>query len=116
MQNKSKKGTLLIWFFMFLAGIFIFNYFQNTETIDTLTYSKFVENVKKGNIVKVAIVQNPSSITIDGWYIKEDKAKKFTTFAPINDDGLMSLLLKHNVEIKVIQPSNFLSTDRKSVV
>ncbi|MGN1063161.1 MAG: ATP-dependent metallopeptidase FtsH/Yme1/Tma family protein, partial [Alphaproteobacteria bacterium] len=97
-QNDNKK-SLILWVIIFLSVITLANVFYKPEAqnpLEKITYSSFVDMVKKGNVTTVQIQGQSISGTL-----KENKP--FTTYAP-DDAGLVPLLEKHGVSISAIPP------------
>lgn len=98
-QKETNRKGLLIWVFIFLAVITLANIFYKspeTKKTEDLTYSAFVELVKKGDVKKVQL-QGP----ILTGELKDNK--KFKSFAP-DESGIVPLLQENNVEISAIAP------------
>ena len=71
----------------------VFNNFSGQKTTaNALAYSEFLQLVREGNVNNVVI----SGREISG---KLGSGQHFSTFSP-GDDGLISDLVKHNVEFK----------------
>lgn len=96
--NDNKK-SLILWVIIFLSVITLANVFYKPETqnmLEKVTYSSFVDMVKKGDVTTAQI--QGQSIT---GTLKENKT--FTTYAP-DDAGVVALLEQHNVPISAIPP------------
>lgn len=91
-MNNTVKN-IAIWLAVILVLVTIFNQFSVKNASDEpLIYSRFIEQVKQGNIARVSI---------DGRVLRGTtvEGKKFTTYAP-SDIWLVSDLLKNNVIVE----------------
>ncbi len=101
MQKKKKTAgagkSFLIWVLLFLTVAGLSNiFYQSPDAKKTkdLTYTSFVESVKKDEVKKIEIQgQSLSGELTDG--------QKFTSFAP-QESGLIPLLQEHKVDIKAV--------------
>ena len=96
-MNELTKN-ILIWVAIALMLILVFQKFQQPlQHSKPVTYTKFLTEVKDGNIDSVDIVnQTITARTRNG--------EKFTTYMPQNDPQMMNDLLAKNVEVNVIPP------------
>ena len=98
-QENSAKKSFLLWLIIFVAVITLANIFhkpQNDANTQELTYTAFVEQVEKGNVLTAQLQgQALSGMLKDG--------KKYVSFAP-EDSGLVPILQKNNVSISAIAP------------
>ncbi len=96
-QNDSNKKSLAVWVIIFLIVISLANIFykpQEEGKDEELSYSAFVDMVKKGDVV---------SATMQGQLLTGELKdnKKFVTFAP-EESGIVPLLEENNVEISAL--------------
>ena len=98
-QDNSAKKSFLLWLIIFVAVITLANIFHKPQSeagLQELTYTAFVEQVEKGNVLTAQLQgQAISGMLKDG--------KKYTSFAP-EESGLVPILQKHNVSISAIAP------------
>lgn len=96
-MNELTKN-ILIWIAIALMLILVFQKFQQPlQHAKPVTYTKFLTEVKDGNVDSVDIVnQTVTARTRNG--------EKFTTYMPQNDPKMMDDLLAQNVEVNVIPP------------
>lgn len=96
-SNNSAKKNFMLWVLIFLGVMALGQIFKkplDTNALEQITYSSFVEKVKKGDVLTVEIKgQDLSGMLKDN--------KKFTTYAP-EDAGLVALLQENNVPIKAV--------------
>ena len=89
--------NILLWIIIAVVLMSVFNNFSSQKTTaNALAYSEFLQLVREGNVSNVVI----SGREISG---KLGSGQHFSTFSP-GDDGLISDLVKHNVEFKATPP------------
>ncbi len=88
--------NLLFWLLIGTALTSLFNHFENKESNNYIHYSEFINNVKNGSVVKVAI---------QGSQIKgiDDDGNNFITYSP-GDLGLMGDLIDNRVDVEALPP------------
>ncbi|MGD2119120.1 MAG: ATP-dependent zinc metalloprotease FtsH [Chromatiales bacterium] len=89
--------NIVLWIIIAVVLMSVFNNFSTQQsTGHTIAYSEFLQLVREGNV---------SSVVISGREIKGKlgSGSPFATFSP-GDDGLISDLVKHNVEFKATPP------------
>ena len=91
---NSLLKNLIIWLFISIAMIALFNMFNKPNIgVKKITYSNFLSKVKNDEVVAVKIEdQKITGITIDN--------KRFVTYAP-NDPKLIDILTSHEVQVEV---------------
>ena len=98
-MNEMAKNVL-VWL---VIGLVLMTVFQSLSPRATspqdLTYSQFLEQVRDGNVAKVTIA--PDRTTITG--TREGDSKEFRTYAPY-DDGLIKDLIDNDVTIEQQAP------------
>jgi len=95
MSDMTKN--ILLWIIIAVVLMSVFNNFSGQKTTaNALAYSEFLQLVREGNVSNVVI----SGREISG---KLGSGQHFSTFSP-GDDGLISDLVKHNVEFKATPP------------
>ncbi|RMF97586.1 MAG: ATP-dependent metallopeptidase FtsH/Yme1/Tma family protein [Candidatus Schekmanbacteria bacterium] len=95
-MNQFYKN-LMLWIILIVFTIILFNAFNNNKNIaNEFDYSKFLQFVNEGKVVKVTIQGND----IEG--VLTDNSK-FKTYAP-DDPKLIELLTSKNVQIKALAP------------
>ncbi|MBT8440141.1 MAG: ATP-dependent zinc metalloprotease FtsH [Gammaproteobacteria bacterium] len=95
MSDMTKN--ILLWIIIAVVLMSVFNNFSGQKTTaNALAYSEFLQLVREGNVSNVVI----SGREISG---KLGSGQNFSTFSP-GDDGLISDLVKHNVEFKATPP------------
>ena len=95
MSDMTKN--ILLWIIIAVVLMSVFNNFSSQKTTaNALAYSEFLQLVREGNVSNVVI----SGREISG---KLGSGQHFSTFSP-GDDGLISDLVKHNVEFKATPP------------
>ncbi len=95
MSDMTKN--ILLWIIIAVVLMSVFNNFSTQKsTANALAYSEFLQLVREGNVSNVVI----SGREISG---KLGSGQHFSTFSP-GDDGLISDLVKHNVEFKATPP------------
>ena len=99
MNNQKKNGSksLIIWVVLFLVIIGLSNiFFQEPEAVQAqeISYTELVSQIEKENV---------KSVQVQGHAIigEMKDGNKFSSFTP-DDSGIVSLLQKHNVDIKAI--------------
>jgi len=91
--------NLVLWVIIALVLMMVFKNFDNSAMSGKVSYSKFIADVKSGQITKVGI--EGSSIT--GRYSND---KIFKTYSPeTSNDALIGTLLENNVEIEGLEPN-----------
>jgi len=90
---------LLLWGFIIIAAILIFNSFRpNPPEAKKLSYSTFLSDVTSGNVGSVTFEKN----NIDGVLTS---GQKFETYSPDSDhNDLVKTLVKNNVEVNAKPP------------
>ncbi len=96
-QNDSNKKSLAVWVIIFLIVITLANVFykpQEENKAEELSYTAFVDMVKKGDVVKT---------TMQGQLLTGELKdnKNFVTYAP-EESGIVPLLQENNVEISAV--------------
>jgi cell division protease FtsH len=95
MSDMTKN--ILLWIIIAVVLMSVFNNFSGQKTTaNALAYSEFLQLVREGNVSNVVI----SGREISG---KLGSGQHFSTFSP-GDDGLISDLVKHNIEFKATPP------------
>ncbi len=90
--------NLLVWLAVAVLLIWVFSTFSpRPQDVQPYTYSQFIKSVDRGEVKRVLIQDRE----IQG--ITKDK-KKFVTYLPMNDQLLLSQLIKKNVSVKGIPP------------
>ena len=86
--------NLVLWGIISLAMVIVFNLFSQPQRTSqpSVTYSEFLRQAAKGNVVEVVIQGN----TITG---KMNDGKNFQIYAP-NDPGLIDKLVAEKVEVR----------------
>ena len=95
MSDMAKN--IILWVIIAVVLMSVFNNFSGQKTAaNSLAYSEFLQLVREGNV---------SNVTISGKEIsgRLGSGQHFSTFSP-GDDGLISDLVKHNVEFKATPP------------
>ena len=96
MNNMLKN--LFVWLIVAVLLIWVFSTFSpRQQGAQQYTYSQFIKAVDRGD-VKSVVIQNSE---IEG-VTKGDK--KFVTYLPMNDQLLLSELIKKNVSVKGVPP------------
>ena len=95
MSDMAKN--IILWIIIAVVLMSVFNNFSGQKTsAHAVPYSEFLTLVREGNVSNVVI----SGREIEG---KLSSGSRFSTFSP-GDDGLISDLVKHNVEFKATPP------------
>ena len=95
MSDMAKN--IILWIIIAVVLMSVFNNFSGQKTsAHAVPYSEFLQLVREGNVSSVVI----SGREIDG---QLSSGSRFSTFSP-GDDGLISDLVKHNVEFKATPP------------
>ncbi len=102
MNLKSRIGSIICIVLIFAcAGYFIFGSAKKS-VITEISYTEFLEAVKKNQIEKVVIVGEEQ---ITGSFAKNTgRFETFSTIIPYSDTELMPLLKVHNVAINGAKP------------
>ena len=90
--------NLLLWLVIAVILMSVFSNFGPSQTSgDKLTYSQFLHEVSQGSV---------TDVTIDGNQIKGHlhNNKPFSSYMPMQDQYLLSALMKANVEVKGAPP------------
>ena len=118
-QNLSAyKGPNLVRYLIFLiiawvAINYLFGFFGGNNSVQ-MPYSKFKNQVKKGNVESITIKGNDINGSFKNFYLKIKKSSKdtlkykyFSTIKPsIYDPQLMNILEQNNVTIKAENQDN----------
>lgn len=96
-QNDSNKKSLAVWVIIFLVVITLANIFykpREESKAEELSYTAFVDMVKKGDVV---------SVTMQGQLLTGELKdnKNFVTYAP-EESGIVPLLQENNIEISAV--------------
>ncbi len=95
MSDMAKN--IVLWIIIAVVLMSVFNNFSGQKTsANSVAYSEFLQMVREGNVASVVI----SGREIEG---RNSSGSRFTTFSP-GDDGLISDLVKNNVEFKATPP------------
>jgi len=95
MSDMAKN--IVLWIVIAVVLMSVFNNFSaNKTSANTLPYSQFLELVREGNVTNVTI----SGRDIQG---QMGSGSRFSTYSP-GDDGMISDLVKHNVEFTATPP------------
>ncbi len=106
-MDEKKKGTpnylkgLVFWILIFLSFALLIAYFSEKRTpVAEVSYSKFLEQVDKGNIKEVVITEKE----ITGSFktplsIKEKNFNKFKLPLPLPKPDLLDLLTSKGIEV-----------------
>ena len=93
--------NLLTWAIIAVVLMSIFNHYASvSSTVDPLSYSKFLENVRNGTVSQVHVESSESGNNISGRGIN---GKDFSTFGP-PDPKLVDELVENKVEITAEPP------------
>ncbi len=95
MSDMAKN--IILWIIIAVVLMSVFNNFSGQKTsAHSVPYSEFLTLVREGNV---------SSVVISGREIEGNlsSGSRFSTFSP-GDDGLISDLVKNNVEFKATPP------------
>nr|ADM94969.1 ATP-dependent Zn protease [uncultured Atribacterota bacterium] len=95
-QNKNFKNAGLYLLILIVVISIFSSLFQPTSTIMELSYSQFLNEVEKNNVISVTISGN----TITGVLSNN---QKFSTYLP-DDPELMSILRSKNINIEAKPP------------
>jgi cell division protease FtsH len=107
-MNEKKKGGenylkgIIFWILIFISFALLIAYFSEKRISSIeISYSKFLEEVNKGNIKEVVVTEKE----ITGEFkkplvIKEENFKNFKLSLPIPKPDLLDLLTKHGIEVK----------------
>jgi len=95
MSDMAKN--IVLWIIIAVVLMSVFNNFSTQKSAaNSVAYSEFLQMVREGNV---------SSVVISGREIEGNlsSGQRFSTFSP-GDDGLISDLVKNNVEFKATPP------------
>ncbi|MCZ6802852.1 MAG: ATP-dependent zinc metalloprotease FtsH [Proteobacteria bacterium] len=91
--------NLVLWVIIALVLMMVFKNFGNPAMTGEISYSKFISDVKTGNIVEVSI----EGSSISG---RLSDNTTFKTYSPeTSNDALIGTLLENNVVIKGMEPN-----------
>ena len=100
-MNDLAKN-LLTWAAIAIVLVSIFNHYAGVGTVpDTLSYSQFLSNVRKGEVAEVHVESNQSGNQISG---RSTEGTEFRTFGP-PDPRLIDDLVENKVEITAEPPA-----------
>jgi len=89
--------NILLWLVLGSVLASLFGQFNGTSETNEVSYSKFIQNVKQGNVSSVKIAgSNITGVTALG--------EKFETYSP-GDLGLMGDLLNNGVSVQATPPA-----------
>ena len=89
--------NILLWLVLGSVLASLFGQFNGTSETNEVSYSKFIQNVKQGNVSSVKIAgSNITGVTSLG--------EKFETYSP-GDLGLMGDLLNNGVSVQATPPA-----------
>jgi len=98
--------TLFFWAVIFMAGLVFYQVLAggNRDTVE-ITYTEFIEEVKRGNISSVIFVEKEMKGEFEEEYAKivngrDVVGKKFRSRVPFEDPGLVDMLEANNVTIE----------------
>ena len=95
MSDMTKN--ILLWIIIAVVLMSVFNNFSGQKVAaHSIPYSEFLQLVREGNVASVEISGNDISGALSS-------GSRFSTFSP-GDDGLISDLVKNNVEFKARPP------------
>jgi cell division protease FtsH len=94
--------NLLMWIVIAMVLMSVFNYYSQPQEQQArdMTYSMFLDEVRRGNIDSVIIQEGNGTSTISG---QARDGQRFSVTAP-RDEGLIGDLLDNRVEITAAQP------------
>ncbi|WP_395946330.1 ATP-dependent zinc metalloprotease FtsH [Caedibacter taeniospiralis] len=98
MKKNEFLRNALFWGLIAIGLVFIFsNMSTKIEPSATMKYSNFVRQLNSGNI---------QSVTVDGRTFTgtTDAGEKFTTYAPLLDQGIVDQMLTKNTEVSAKAP------------
>jgi cell division protease FtsH len=104
--------NLMIWFMLSpLLMMLLFNVLNRPRDVAQISYSRFLEEVNKGNVKQVVLEGNDiygefkSPISVQGPMQSEEKDSSFNTYVPsVGDSNLLPALESRKVEV-VAKPS-----------
>ncbi len=97
-MNSTLK-SLLFWMVLVIVGVLIWNFSATFQTRDTpLPFSKFIEQVDKGEVAQVTIIGND----VTG---SNKQGNKFRTYVPPQYEGLGNKLIERNVDVDAKEPT-----------
>ena len=91
----------VFWLGVILLALSLFTIFKKQkEEFRDLTYSEFIQEIEQGKVRGVAIEESK----VEGTY--RSSTQPFRTVIPKDDQELIPLMRKHDVEIKVREPAD----------
>ena len=98
--------TLFFWAVIFMAGLVFYQVLVggSRDTVE-ITYTEFIEEVKRGNITRVIFVEKEVKGEFEEEYSKVVNGRdvigmKFKSRVPFEDPGLVEILEENHVEIE----------------
>lgn len=101
-QSTGVYITLFLIMLVFLATLLT----TKQETLQSITYSQFMDRVNQGQIKSVALGEGSLTATPTANVIKQTKIEKYKVLVPENDNTFVSKLEAKNVDIAVQPPNN----------
>ena len=103
---NSHLKNIMLWVVLFIVAILLWSLFRGpAQGIETLNYTRFLEELDAGRVSEVTLKSSDSGTEIEGQYKEKDargEQKTFTTYAP-PDDGLVEKLRDRNVQLTAEQ-------------
>ncbi len=95
---NSMLKNIVLWVFIFIVLFFVFsNLSRHQSGVQSYSYSEFIKAVGAGQVASVVIQDR----TIRGT-TKDNK--RFTTYLPMQDQYLLSELIKKGVQVQGVKP------------
>lgn len=98
-MNDTLKNMLLWFVIAIVLMSFFSNFSRHPTNTQEIAYSEFVKKVQTDQVKQITI----DGQTIKGVYVN---GQMFNSYMPLSDPGLISDLLKHNVDIKGKPPEH----------
>ena len=106
---NSHLKNIMLWVVLFIVAILLWSLFRGPpQGIETLNYTRFLEELEAGRVAEVILKSSDSGTEIEGQYKEKDargEQKTFTTYAP-PDDGLVEKLRDRSVQLTAEQPKD----------
>ncbi len=107
---KQSHKTLLLWIFLILMFLAVYNVFTNSQGAHPVPFSEFIADVRGGHVVEVRIKDH--DVTYQRRVAPQAPIEERSTTGPIDEWALQNELITHNVIVHNEKEDNngFLTT------
>ena len=107
---KQSHKTLLLWIFLILMFLAVYNVFTNSQNARPVPFSEFIADVRANHVTWVQIKDR--DVTYQRRATPASPPEERATTGPINEWQLQNELIQHNIEVRNEKEDNngFLTT------